>query len=526
MESRKKSTYRKIEHHRIESVYLIIRGVEVGIFAGLIAVLYRFLLAGAEKGLMSLLASIRGSGLYTALWFAALAALGVFIAFVNRLVPDASGSGIPVVSGELKGYVSPNWWKVILAKLVGGTVSVFSGLSLGREGPSVQLGGMAGKGIARLTKADITTERRMLSSGAGAGMAAAFNSPLAGTMFVLEELHHTFDKSLLCMSIVACIVADYTSKLFFGQDTIFNYDSVNFPLRYYWILVLIGALLGLCGAAYNVIMSKAQDLYKKIKFIPDYIKMPCVFLISGGVGLVLPQVLCGGHSMSELLIRERPEISFMLLLLAAKFLFGAICFASGAPGGTLYPLCVIGAYLGAVLGTGSISLFGISPSLWEEFVVIGMAGFFASIVRAPITAVVLVFELTGNMKNLLPVAVVALISYATANLLGVKPFYEHLTEKLIFAGRAKPEFSSNEEKVLRTITVSVGSPVERKRIMDIDWGKHCIVVSLERDGVSVTPKGDTKIKEGDELVILVSQRRFAQDYERLDRLIKGESYEN
>jgi uncharacterized transporter YbjL len=155
-----------------------------------------------------------------------------------------------------------------------------------------------------------------------------------------------------------------------------------------------------------------------------------------------------------------------------------------------------------------------------------MAGFFASIVRAPITAVVLVFELTGNMKNLLPVAVVALISYATANLLGVKPFYEHLTEKLIFAGRAKPEFSSNEEKVLRTITVSVGSPVERKRIMDIDWGKHCIVVSLERDGVSVTPKGDTKIKEGDELVILVSQRRFAQDYERLDRLIKGESYEN
>lgn len=99
---------------------------------------------------------------------------------------------------------------------------------------------MAAKGIARLTKADKTTELRMISCGAGAGMAAAFNAPLAGTMFVLEEIHHTFDKSLLCMGIVSAVTADYISKLFFGQNTVFNYDTVNFPLKYYWLLLIMG----------------------------------------------------------------------------------------------------------------------------------------------------------------------------------------------------------------------------------------------------------------------------------------------
>lgn len=520
MENTAKSTYRKIQQPRREALFLVIRGVEVGLFAGLTAVLYRFLLQCAENGLMKVISTVRGNGLYTALWFGALILMGLFVAEVNRLEPDAAGSGIPTVSAELKGYVSPKWWRVILAKLVAGTMSVFAGMSLGREGPSVQLGGMAGKGAARMTKADITTERRMLSSGAGAGMSAAFNAPLAGTMFVLEELHHTFDKSLLCMSIVACAVADFTSKLFYGQDTVFQYDTVNFPLRKYWILLLMGAIIGVCGCFYNVVMELIQKAYRKIR-LPQFVKMPAVFVLTGVVGFVMPEILCGGHSMSVILMRDRPELSYMLILLAAKFLFGAICFATGAPGGTLYPMCILGSYLGAVFGTAAIGLFGLDASLWEEFVVVGMAGLFSSIVRAPITGVVLVFELTGNMNNLLPLAAVSLLSYAVSELLGVTPFYEMLVEKLIAAEPEKAESHKSNEKVLRTIVVPVGSPVSRKRIMDIDWGKHCIVVSIERDGVSVTPKGDTRIKEGDELVILVSQRRFANDYERLDNLVKG-----
>ncbi|MGN1328951.1 MAG: chloride channel protein [Eubacterium sp.] len=521
MKEKKKSTYRKIEYGRKESFYLIVRGLEVGIVAGLTAVLYRYALSFAESGLMKVLDFVKGNPVRIAGWFILLAVIGVFISFLNKWEPMASGSGIPQVNGEIKGNFNPKWYRIILWKFVGGTASVFSGLSLGREGPSVQLGGMAAKGVARLTKADRTTELRMISCGAGAGMSAAFNAPLTGIMFVLEEIHRTFDRSILCMGIVATITADFISKLFFGQSTTFNYDTVNFPLRYYWLLLLIGVILGVSGAAYNVIMVKAQDIYKSIKVVPNYIKMSLVFLISGAVGLVFPQILCGGHAMSEMLLKEHPSIAYMIVLLVCKFLFGVISFACGAPGGTLYPLCVLGAYIGAIFGAASINILDLGPEFYEEFVVIGMAGFFSSIVRSPITSIVLVYELTGNMNNILPLATVSLISYAVANLIGVEPFYEMLLGRILKNNSESPKFQPKDEKVLREFVVPVGSPVDRKCISDVDWGKHCLVVSVERNGVSITPKGDTVIKEGDEIVMLISQRRFSRDNERIDRLING-----
>lgn len=519
MREKNRTTLRKIEYHKKESFYLIVRGLEVGIVAGLISVLYRFLLSSAENKLMKILDFVKGNPLRISIWFILLLIIGYFVSIINKWEPMAAGSGIPQINGEIKGHFSANWWKVIISKLIAGTASVFCGLSLGREGPSVQLGGMAGKGVAKLTKADKTTQLRMISCGAGAGMAAAFNAPLAGIMFVLEELHHSFDKNILCMGIVATITADYTSKLFFGQSTTFNYDTVNFPLRQYWILVLIGIILGVSGILYNLIMVKAQDVFKRIKKIPNSVKLPIVFLISGIVGLVMPEILCGGHNMETLLMDNRPSLSILLTLVTAKFLFGAVCFASGAPGGTLYPLCILGAYLGGICGTVSINTFDLAPQLWEEFVVIGMAGFFSSIVRAPITSIVLIFELTGNMNNLLPVATVSLISYATANLIGVNPLYEMLLERIINTEHEKPKFHSTDEKILKTYIVPVGSKISRKTISNIDWGKHCLVVSIERNGVSITPKGDTVIKDGDELVILISQRRFEKDSAKLESLI-------
>jgi len=521
MKDREKSTFRKIKYSNSESFYLIVRGLEVGITAGLISVFYRYSLSFAEKGLMNVLDFVKGSPLKIAVWFALLAVIGVFVSMINKWEPMVAGSGIPQINGEIKGNFNPSWYRVILGKFAGGTASVFAGLSLGREGPSVQLGGMAAKSVAKITKADKTTELRMISCGAGAGMAAAFNAPLAGIMFVLEEIHHTFDKSILCMGIVATITADFTSKLFFGQSTTFNYDTVNFPLRYYWLLIIAGILLGISGALYNLIMVKAQDIYKSIKSIPNYIKMPAVFLLSGAVGLICPQILCGGHTMAQLLLKEQPELKYIIFLLAGKFFFGVISFACCAPGGTLYPLCILGAYIGAVFGSVSINLLDLGPEFYEEFVVIGMAGFFASIVRSPITGIILVFELTGNMNNILPLATVSLISYATANLLGVNPIYETLMEKLISKNTDTPLFNKKREKVLKTFVIPVGSPLRDKKIKDIDWGKHCLVVSLERDEVPNTPKGDTVLKEGDELVILISQRRLSSDMARLEKIING-----
>lgn len=522
MKNQKKlSTVRKIESKNKEAFFLIIRGLEVGLCSSLICILYRYMLSFAEDGLMKVLDFVKGNPLRISIWLVVLAFFGMVVAEINKLVPLASGSGIPQLNGEVKGHLEGSWWKIILAKLIGGTISVFSGLSLGREGPSVQLGGMAAKGVAKLTKADKTTELRMISCGAGAGMSAAFNAPLAGTMFVLEEIHHSFDKNILCMGIVATVTADYTSKLFFGQSTIFSYDTVNFPLRQYWILFLMGIFLGVCGVLYNVIMLKTQELYKKIKKIPNYIKLPFVFIVSGLVGLVLPQVLCGGHSMTEFLMKEHPTIAVMTLLLVAKFFFGAFCFSSGAPGGTLYPLCILGTYLGAIFGAGAIQLLGLNETLWEEFVVIGMAGLFSSIVRAPITGIVLVFELTGNMNNLLPLATVALISYGVANLIGTQPFYEALLTRLVETNSESVHFTKRSEKIIKSFVIPIGSPLANKKIKEVNWGRHALIVTVERGEESITPNGNVELHAGDELVFLISQRRLANDIENLEALFEN-----
>lgn len=520
MKEKGKSTFRKIEYHRKESIYLIVRGIETGIAAGLICVLYRFLLSKAEEYLYVVIDYVKGNPIKTALWLFLLALLGAAVSLIIKWEPLSGGSGIPQVTGEIRGHISHNWLRVIFAKLIGSTVSVFAGLSLGREGPSIQFGAMAAKGVAKITKADKTTELRMISCGAGAGMAAAFNAPIAGIMFVLEEIHHTFDKAILCMGIVATITADFVSKLFFGQGTVFNYDTENLPLRYYWLLIIFGVLLGLCGSLYNIVMVKGQDLYKKINKIPAWIKLALVFAASGIVGLLLPQVLCGGHSMVDFLIKEHPSVSVMLFLLIAKFFFGAFSFSSGAPGGTLYPLTVLGTYIGAVFGEAAMKMFNLNGDLWEEFVVLGMAGLFASIVRAPITGIIVVFEITGNMNGLLPLAVVSLVSYATANMLGSKPFYSSLLSRVL---KGNDAVSSNSgEKVLRTFVVPTGSSLHGKKISDIDWGKHCLIVSVERNEKPITPKGDLELMEGDELVFLISQRRFARDISRIEKIVNGQ----
>lgn len=268
-------------------------------------------------------------------------------------------------------------------------------------------------------------------------------------------------------------------------------------------------LAGLFGAFYNVFMIACRDFFAKLKKIPQWIKFAFVFAVSGVVGLILPQVLCGGHSMAQLLIEERPETLVVLGLFAAKFIFGAFSFCSSAPGGTLYPMCILGAYGGAAFAQGAIALCGLDTALWEDFAVLGMAGLFASIVRAPVTGIILVFEITGNINTLLPLAVVSLISYAVANSLGSTPFYAALLERIADGENAKAEVKKSE-KVLKTYVIPTGSPADGKTIAELDWGKHCVIVSVERGETPITPKGNTKLQTGDALVFMISQRRFAQ----------------
>lgn len=503
-------------------IALVIEGGLIGILAGLTAVAYRFCLTWAEAGLYQILETIEGNLPAILLWFAALAALGCLTARAVRFEPMSSGSGIPQVSGEVKGYLDPVWWRVILAKFIGGTASIFSGLSLGREGPSIQLGAMAAKGYSRARGYDKTKEIGLLSCGAGAGLAAAFNAPLAGIMFVLEEIHHTFDRTMLIAGLAATISADYVSKIFFGQAAIFSFSTSTLALRYYWLLVLLGVLLGIAGAGYNIVMMKTQKLFQHMKHIPGEIRFCLVFIVSGALGLILPQVLAGGHSMITLLEHQSPALAMLILLLAAKFLFSAVSFGSGAPGGIFFPLLILGAYIGAIFGKLSMSTFPLPEDLIPQFIVLGMAGLFAGIVRAPITGIVLITEMTGNMHRMLDIAVVSILAYLVANLLGSRPIYSSLLDNIL-RQRRPLEIEDSAEKVLGTYVVPFDSPVCHKKIRQINWQKNTLVASIYREGHTITPKGDTEILPADQLMVLIGRQYYAADNAAYEALIYGDA---
>ena len=173
--------------------------------------------------MQGILSAIKGDIYLIIGWFVILVILGLVTGRLLRWEPFATGSGIPQVTAEIKGYFSPKWWKIIISKTIGGTLSTLAGLSLGREGPSIQLGGMAGKGISKLFKGSKTDEFRSIITGASAGLSATFNAPLSGVVFSLEEITHNFDKSIIFVGLTAAIVADVISKYFFGLSTIFRF---------------------------------------------------------------------------------------------------------------------------------------------------------------------------------------------------------------------------------------------------------------------------------------------------------------
>lgn len=515
-------TLQQLEKDTVKrSITLVFEGALIGCLAGLTAVAYRYCLTWAENGLYQTLAFIKNKPLYIAIWFAILIIMGCIVARIVKWERMSSGSGIPQVIGEVKGFLDPSWWRVIFAKFVGGTMSILGGLSLGREGPSIQLGAMAAKGYSRMRKYDKTTEIGLLSCGAGAGLAAAFNAPLAGIMFVLEEIHHTFDRTMLVAGLVATVTADYISKIFFSQAAIFSFESSTLALRYYWLLAILGILLGLAGAVYNVVMLKGQAIFHYFKRIPKEIRIAFAFVIAGVLGLVLPEVLAGGHSMIMLIEHERQSIAMLGILLAVKFIFSAISFGSGAPGGIFFPLLILGAYVGAIFAGLSMNILGLPEDLLPQFIVLGMAGLFAGIVRAPITGIILITEMTGNMHRVLDIAVVSIIAYIVANLLGSKPIYASLLDNIL-RRQKELDIEEGKEKVLVRYIVPFDSAICNKKISQISWQKNTLVASIHRDGRTITPKGDTEILPGDELMVLIAKEFYAIDNAAYESLIYGE----
>lgn len=275
--------------HRLP-VILIGEGLLTGAAAGLIVLLYRIALTYAGRWLNDIVQFIEGSALKTAGWFLVLFLLALLTGKLVKWEPMISGSGIPQVEGEILGKLSQNWKKVLPAKFAGGFLCLLGGLSLGREGPSIQLGAMTGQGISRLLNRGKTEEKYIMTCGASAGLAAAFHAPLAGMMFALEEIHKGFSVTLLVSVMTASVTADYISSYIIGLDPVFQFRLEHvLPQNYYWLLVVLGIVLGVFGALYNKGMLKAQELYKK--WLNETKRLVIAFMAVGVMAVLMPSVL-------------------------------------------------------------------------------------------------------------------------------------------------------------------------------------------------------------------------------------------
>lgn len=495
----------KMENPHSLSISIVFDGLLVGIFAGCIAVIYRILLNHAESLLFRIIDFTKGNAFYIAGWFAVLIILGLIVGRLVKWDEMCSGSGIPQVQGEMKGYISQNWVSVLITKITGGTLSILGGLSLGREGPSVQLGAMAAKGLAKITGKSKTKERIMEVCGSGAGLAAAFNAPLAGIMFALEEIQKNFNSSMLVCVTAGALTSDFISKNVFGLSPVFEFQLKSaLPLKYYGLLILLGIILGAAGALYNCVMLKGQDIYKKLSFLKPEYRTVIPFLVSGVLCYCLPSVLAGGHAMITRLESGHLLIGTMVLLLLGKFLFSAVSFGSGAPGGIFFPLLILGAYIGSIYGTSVTGLTGISQDYIINFIILAMAGFFTAIVRAPITGVILIAEMTGTFEHFLSLAVVSLTAYVIAHLLKSEPIYESLLGRIL-AKKGLKTTDAAEGKVLSSFVVGTTCLAVGKKIKDVAWPEHCLIVTISRGKEEIIAKGSTVVHSGDTLVVLVEE---------------------
>lgn len=506
-----------ITHTEQRHVKLVLKGLLVGIVTAFIVVLYRFALSYAEIASFFVYDLIKTYKYLIPIWFLILIAIAFIVGKLIDKEPYISGSGIPQVKGVMGGYLKNRPISIIINKFIGGTLAIIAGLSLGREGPSVQLGASTGDLLSKKFKSTRLERRLLMSSGATAGLSAAFNAPLSGVLFSLEEIYKYFSPLVLLATITSAVIADFISKQFFGLDPVFSFaDTSSIPLENYWLLLLLGVSLGIFGAFYNWLTMKTQSLYSKLK-CSNSIKLIIPFSLAGVLGLLFPVVLCGGHAIVEELTLNT-TISLLLLMLIAKFLFSIISFGSGAPGGIFFPLLIIGGTFGALFGYISINYLGISSEFFNNFIILSMAGYFTAIVRAPITGIILITEMTGSFSHLLSLTIVSMISYITADLLRSAPIYDSLLGSLLLKNDISDYHSHSSKKIIITHVVHFGSKIENTTLKSINLPENTLIVSLKRGEDSIVPKGNTVIKAGDTILTMTDLKDEWKVREILDSL--------
>ncbi len=364
----------------------------------------------------------------------ALPVIGLTLGFVagllvERLAPEASGSGIPQVKATLANVPVRLSWRVAGVKLLSAIIAIGSGLTLGRQGPTVQVGAGLAAGMSRWVPTSPDHRRQMIAAGAGAGLAAAFNAPIAGVLFIVEELLQDLSGLTLGTAIIASFIGGVISRLLGGGSLDLNLEltqsSSQFSIPEIPFFVLLGILAGLLGALFNRGLIFSIKFYRRLH-ISLPLQVALAGFISGIVVAMLPASFRDNTGLRESLITGGAHPTVAAIAFAAQFILTLIAFGSGAPGGLFAPSLILGSCLGHIIGVGELYITGVgSPT---TYALAGMGGFFSAVSKVPITAIVIVFEMTTDFNLVLPLMIVSVAAYLVADKVVPGSLYEKLLE--------------------------------------------------------------------------------------------------
>ncbi len=428
---------------------LALEGILTGAACAFVICLFRLSRDKAAPLIASWLSSFREHWWIAPLWLLMLIAAARFLGFLVRKVPLISGSGIPqtelIVRGRLH-ITRGEWLRILPAKFVGCLVSTLGGLSLGREGPCIQMGAATAALLTGLWDRFWFSGHIHIAAGAAAGMTAAFGSPVAGLLFVFEEMKSRFTWGGFIAVGCAVASAEMVTRFLFGFGLVFPFADMQAPgLAELWLLPVMGVLMGAAGVLYNKALLGTKNFEAAHTPLSQNWRILPPMLIAFALAFVCPAVLGGGEDLAGSLIRFAGEPSAvlrtLLLLACLKTAFSLLSYTGNVPGGILMPMLCIGALLGALCGQALLYAGIIGESAWQSFIIYGMAGFFVSMVRAPLTGIALVTEMSGSLSCLPGAIVVAFIAAWTANALCCPPVYDSLRAAIVIS-RKKQETSA------------------------------------------------------------------------------------
>ena len=499
-------TYKSLNNWHTFQIKLFWEGIVVGIFGGLVISLFRFLLTRVEDLRQFVYTAVAANwGLVSPASLCILALLLAVAALLTALVkyePMASGSGIPQVKAIIMGLMKMRWLRIIWVKIVGGVAGIGYGLSLGREGPSIQIGAACAQGLSRLLGRTRMEERYLITSGAGAGLAAAFNAPLAGVIFSMEELHRNFSGVVLLPAMSAALTATFISRIFFGPDTIFTfYGLPRMPLEHVPYALLAAIVAGFAGVIFNYGLLNIPKFYNLPCFRGSlFLKLAFSLLCATILGFTLPQVLGGGNALVNKLAVMHVSAATLGILIAAKFIFTLISYGTGVPGGFFLPMLVLGALTGDLCAHGFTALGWLPAAVIPNVIVVAMAAFFSASVRAPITGTVLILEMTGSFQHLMVLAMGAAVAYVVAELCGSQPIYEELMVRAL-KNKGNPALVTGERNLVE-VAVCSGSLLDNKQIRHIKWPPQSVVIDVKRGQEELIPTGELLMHSGDFVYVL------------------------